>query len=307
MSDIITPSGLPTELLTITNGNTLIEVYNPDTGQNEKTKMSTIKSYVSVGSVVVDWSDLTTYSTQGELVVLDSMIFSATGETGNLDKDPTDPNNAIYWYQPEDKVYLLSSANKGKVLEGEMHTIHDRASANYAQNMLVSQQSINGIQKEFHIIHLDGSVVTGNTTLEALFGIGGDLNPYINIFAPDFAGTRTLIDMGGRVTEGQSGVGGHPDTLAIGTVHDDYGQRITGTVWGTRLSTGMIDVFDGVFGNSPTPDTVNGGSGAAPATQKLTFDSSTSISPNPAKTDDLRTAHAALVTGASYIVVVQVA
>jgi hypothetical protein len=43
---VITPSGLPTELTEITNGETLIEVYNPDTGQNEKTEVDTIKTYI---------------------------------------------------------------------------------------------------------------------------------------------------------------------------------------------------------------------------------------------------------------------
>lgn len=304
MSDIITPSGLPTELLTITNDNTLIEVYNPDTGQNEKTKVSTLANYVNVGSVVPGWSSLVTYSIQGTLVDLDGMIFSSTGEAGNLDKDPTDTNNALYWYQPEDKVSLLGFANRGKVIEGEMHDIHDRASANYAQNMLISQQNVNGTQKEFHLIHLDGSVVTGDTTLEALLGIGGDLNPYIDIFAPDFAGTRTLIDMGGHVVESQT-AGGSVNTM--GEIHDDVVQRITGhfeqqfvgnTTYPTTESGTM----------SPSPGSLTGEStGTGGSNTRWDFDSANSTSPNPAKTDDNRTAHAALVAGASYIVVVQVA
>jgi hypothetical protein len=54
---IITPSGLPTELTEITNGETLIEVYNPDTGQNEKTEIDTIKQYITdaiSGSTILD-------------------------------------------------------------------------------------------------------------------------------------------------------------------------------------------------------------------------------------------------------------
>ena len=307
MSDIITPSGLPIELLTITNDNTLIEVYNPDTGQNEKTKVSTLANYVNVGSVVTGWSDLVTYSTQGTLVDLDGMIFSSTGEAGNLDKDPTDTNNALYWYQPEDKVSLLGFANRGKVIEGEMHDIHDRASLNYAQNMLISQQNINGTQKEFHLIHLDGSVVTGDTTLEALFGIGGDLNPYIDIFAPDFAGTRTLIDMGEYITTPQS-FGGENDVMGdlqddrgqawqLGANEDDSGSR---DYWGVSAARDVRASRTGVS-NITVLDLSTTGQGSL---TKI-------IAKNDGTNGDIRQGLTnrpkELTAGASYIVVVQVA
>jgi hypothetical protein len=58
---IITPSGLPTELTEITNGETLIEVYNPDTGQNEKTEIDTISTYVHLTDSGVTIDDVMDY------------------------------------------------------------------------------------------------------------------------------------------------------------------------------------------------------------------------------------------------------
>lgn len=51
MADIVTPRDLPVELLSITNVNTLFEVYNPDTLVNEKVKISTLVTHISTAPV----------------------------------------------------------------------------------------------------------------------------------------------------------------------------------------------------------------------------------------------------------------
>lgn len=78
MAEIITPSGLPNELTEITNGRTLIEVYNPDTGQNEKTEIDTISTYVHLTDSGVTINEVIKASIEygkniGELYFLDSL------------------------------------------------------------------------------------------------------------------------------------------------------------------------------------------------------------------------------------------
>jgi hypothetical protein len=81
----ITPSGLPTELTEITNGETLIEVYNPDTGQNEKCKADTIAEFALINGVTT--SDMEDYAiTNNDLEVVDDDIPVFDGTTGKIVK-----------------------------------------------------------------------------------------------------------------------------------------------------------------------------------------------------------------------------
>lgn len=264
-------------------------VFNSDTG---------LQIISDNSGEIAKWDSGPVYGTAGTLVRLEGLTFSATGEALNQNKNPLDPNNGLFWYMPEDENDLLRYANRGNTLDGDMHTIHDRSSGNYAQTIKIGKKEVAGVQEEFHIIHLDGTVVTGNTTLENLLDVGGP-NEYIylDIFAPDNVGTRTLLDMSGHVTEAMSS-GGLVDTL--GEIHDDVMQRITGKT-GIRRGSGAPQ--DGVFtfGSVFASDLDTGGGQYT----ELLFDSANSISPNTAKTDDDRTAHAALVVGASYIVIMQ--
>lgn len=253
---------------------------------------------------IAKWDAGPVYSIKGTLVRLEGLTFAATGEALNQNKNPLDPNNGLFWYMPDDETDLLRDANRGTIRRGAMHTIHDRTSGNYATSIKVGKKKINGVQQNFFVLHLDGSTVTGNTTLENLLDVGGG-NEYIYLdeFAPDNLGTRTLVDMGGRVTEAQSGVGGHPDTLAIANVHDDYGQRITGLFSNSTHGVSRNNASTGVFSEVNTY--INSVTFASNSGGDLAFDNADSIAPNIAKTDDVRTAHAAMVEGISYIIIMQ--
>lgn len=165
------------------------------------------------------WDSGTVYSVAGTLSRREGLTFAATGEALNQNKDPLDPNNSLFWYMPEDENDLLRYANRGTVIDGDMHTIHDRSSGNYSVNLKIGKKKIAGTQQEFHIIHLDGTVVTGNTTLENLLDVGGaNEYKYLDLFAPDVVGTRTLLEMGEYLKAPQS-VSGENDTL--GELQDD--------------------------------------------------------------------------------------
>ena len=163
---------------------------------------------------VPQWGSGSVYNVAGIIVRKEGITASATGEPLNQNKDPLDPVNAEFWYIPDDENDLLRDANRGTVRPGGMHTIHNRASSNYQQNMRIGKKRFSAGQKEFHIIHLDGTQVTGNATLLSLLGVGtSDEYAYLDQFAPSDMGTRTLIDMGDYVPTPQSS-GGDADTLA---------------------------------------------------------------------------------------------
>lgn len=250
------------------------------------------------------WDSGPVYSVAGTLARLEGITASATGEPLNQNKTPLLPINSQFWYLPKDEKELIRIANQGLVVGGEMSVIHDRADAQYQQNLLIGKRAIGGTIYNLSLIHLDGTVVTGNTTLENLFGIGGDVNPYIDIFAPDVVGTRALIDMGGHVIESMTS-GGVVDTM--GAIHDDYMQRITGSILSVEANgRGTLSGASGAF--TPT-NLLTGISANASGSMygQVNYNNASSIFPNPAKTNDDRTAHAAIVAGISYIVVMTAA
>ena len=247
-----------------------------------------------------DDTEAVAYEVVGVLVEQYGDHYTSTGKAGNLGKDPVDPVNIAYWFPSDGAKLLEKIAKKGRSERGDMHPINDRAGTEYAQNILIDKIKKGSITYNEFMVKLDGTVVTGNTTLEDIFDIGGaNEYPYIDIYAPEELGTRTLIDMGGRVTEDMTS-GGVVDVM--GFVHDDYMQRITGSAdtTGSGNSTGAT-ADSGALKHSLSG--VKSGAALAANNKILEFDSTNSISPNPAKTNDDRTAHAALVTGISYIVV----
>lgn len=246
------------------------------------------------------WDTGPVYSVAGTLVRLEGLTFAATGQASNQNKNPLDPNNALFWYMPEDENDLLKYANRGTIINGDLHTIHDRSSGNYVVNFKIGKKKINSVQQEFHIIHLDGTQVTGNTTLENLLDVGG-ANEYIylDLIAPDVVGTRTLLDMGGRTLRSQS-VSGKADTL--GELQEDAMQKITGDYSEAFLRHATFTTT-GVF-NAPSFGAQAPAIGSGAGTT-LEFDSSNSVSPNTAKTDDDETRMANMVVGSSYIVIMQ--
>lgn len=250
-------------------------------------------------SGVSDWLVGTSYSA-GDIVMYLGFQFVSYLVAANIGNTPiTNPDK---WYKIPTPEKLLDEYFGG-LPEQDLSPISDRAGTDYQQNIAYGEYRLGGNGDAFYDffrVHLDGTQVTGDATLVAIFDVGG-ANEYFNIdlIAPDVLGTRTLIDMGGRVIECQTGASGFVPSM--GNIHDDYMQKITGDTGiensGSAANSGcMVDV-------SPAKTAVVFATTGSVTT--LGFDNSQSTSPNVAKTNDDRTAHAALVSGAAYVVVMQ--
>lgn len=217
-----------------------------------------------------EWDVGTTYSTLGELVMWKGFQFVAYNVTANLAKDPL--LSPDFWYKIPKPDVLMDDYFSAKSNSGGMNPIADRAGGTYRQNIAFGRYRLGGNGDDFYNffrVALDGTQVTGNATLEAIFDVGGG-NEYFNLdlIAPDVAGTRTLIDMGERIATPQSS-SGENDT--IGEVLDDRFQghrhekntdgideRSILNIGGSFAGAGAFDIT--VYGDTgdPTTDGTNG-------------------------------------------------
>lgn len=167
-----------------------------------------------------EWDAGTTYVAAGELVTWKGFQFVAFNLTGNLNKDPL--LNTDFWHMVPKPYDLLTLFNSGRILPAGMSAMMDRAGGDYQQNIAFGRYRLGGNGDAFYNFYrvaLDGTQVTGDGTLEAIFDPGGSNEyPYIDIFAPDVVGTRTLLDLGEYVPTPQS-ASGENDTL--GEIQDD--------------------------------------------------------------------------------------
>lgn len=162
-------------------------------------------------SGISEWNSATLYSTH-QLVMYKGLQFYAHNITGNLAKPPIE--NPNYWYYAGSPEKLIEQYFNAEPLTGGMHDISDRSHANYKQSALVGKYRIGGkggAFYNFYRVALDGTQITGNANLESIF------NGYFKIdkYAPDVAGTRTLIDMASRHIAPQSNGGDNPTTGAL--------------------------------------------------------------------------------------------
>ncbi len=261
----------------------------------------------TVGSATVDeWVSGTNYAADGlELVTWKGYQFLNYSDAGNLGNNPL--LSPDVWMKIPKSDTLLDYHFSGESITGGLSTIADRSDGKYRQNTDYGRYRLGANGDYFALfsrVALDGSVVTGVPALNDDIFKEGTADEYWNldIIAEDILGTRTLIDMGGRVTEDQTS-GGVVDTM--GEVHDDVMMRITGDL-SPLVSNALFTTIDGVLSGTtgPIAGAVQGIGGTF--NYSLNFDSANSVSPNAAKTDDDRTAHAALVTGISYIIVMNV-
>ena len=265
----------------------------------EMTEKRVTDSTVPANSVA-EWVVTTTYAADGlELVTWKGYQFLNYSDAANLGNDPL--LNPDVWMKIPKSDTLLDYHFSGESITGGLSTIADRSDGKYRQYTDYGRYRLGGNGDDFALfsrVALDGTVITGVVALNDDIFKEGTADEYWNLdlIAPAVLGTRTLIDMGGRVTEDMTS-GGVVDTM--GAVHDDYMQRITGAFRGTSLNAPS-----GAFSAGAT--TAGVVTGATVTSANVDFDSSNSVSPNTAKTNDDRTAHAALVTGISYIIVMNV-
>ncbi len=173
------------------------------------------------GGSVSEWDSGTTYSTLEVMVTWKGFQFVTFNNTGNINKDPL--LNPDFWYpipKPDELLMLFAG---GHVIPGGMSDMVDRAGGNFRQNIAFGRYRLGGNGDDFYNffrVTLDGTVVTGNAHLnDDIFKVGtGTEYPFVDIFAEDVVGTRTLLDMGEYVSAAQSD-SGENDTL--GEIQDD--------------------------------------------------------------------------------------
>lgn len=223
---------------------------------------------------VDDWDVAESGYVVGDLVMQNGyqyVLYYATGATGN---EPGTLAGKPYWKKVPRLDLLMDHEDNGEPVPMGLHPMSDRAGAKFNQNIEYGRYRVggNGGQfKQFYAVHLDGTQVTGDATLEAIFDPGGaDEYWNIDMIAPEELGTRTLLDLGDYVPVPQSS-GGDADT--VGELVEDQMQQITGQFASIRF-TGDSGTDTGAFSES----TIASGVLAAGGSDRtlVTFDSADS-------------------------------
>lgn len=236
-----------------------------------------------------DPSEAVLYETKGFIIDRFGTHYSSSGKTGNSGKDPANPQSDTWWIPSEGWDNYKKFASKGESIPGGMHPWTDFSSGNYQQNIKLDEIIRGGVTYDVHGVILDGTQVTLDATLEAIFDPGGAKEyPWIDEFAPDNLGTRTLIDMRGRSTRAMTAGGGVAATLAE-VQEDEFQGHWHETVNKTAVVTGGA------------ADAIVLGSGA---TTEITVDDAVTDTVNGTPRTGLETRVKALVRGVDYIIVI---
>ena len=216
-----------------------------------------------------DVAEAVDYEDAGFIVERFGQHYAASGKASNTGKDPADPQSDTWWIPSEGWNNYKKFASKGESIPGGMHPWTDFSSGDYQQNIKLDEIVRGGVTYDVFGVILDGTQVTGDGTLEAIFDPGGAKEyPWIDEFAPDNVGTRTLVDMRGRVNAAMTAGGGEFPTLAEikedqmqGHWHETYSLNTGGS--GERLSSDASALSVGNINFLPqaresTTDTVNG-------------------------------------------------
>jgi len=173
-------------------------------------------------SNVSEYDNTTTYAQDNHVMYLGVQFVSMI--SSNLGNNPMD--NPDKWLPCLDRDDVFVKFRNGETILGGIEALHDYRDSGYRQLFEWGKYNFGGDSgRDFQAtgLHLDGTVVTGNTTLENLLDVGG-ANEYhlLDIIAPDVAGTRTLLDTRGRAPRIVDAGGG--DTSNVGVVQEDQFQ-----------------------------------------------------------------------------------
>ncbi len=243
-------------------------------------------------SNIVAWrsTEASDYDSAGVIVERGLRHWVSTGKSGNSNKDPMNQTNSEYWFKSPGIDRLIDMALNGSN-EMCMHSTLDRAGTEYEQLLKIDEATIEGTAYEFWRIALDGSTVTGVTALVNALDVGGaNQHPFIDVYAPDAAGTRTLIDTGEHANVAQSD-SGESDTL--GEVQADRGQGHLHDMQIAATTTGGV-----LYGVATFDYTAGSGIGPSGGTATTMNDNGTDGTPRTGST----TRGKQLVNGAAYII-----
>ena len=241
-----------------------------------------------------DTAESTDYEDAGFIVERFGTHYAASGKSGNSGKDPADPQSDTWWIPSKGWDRFKDMASEGACIPGGMHPWTDFSSGDYQQSIKLDEIIRGGVTYDIFGVILDGTQLTGDATLEAIFDPGGgDEYPWIDEFAPDDGGTRTLIDMRGRSTRAMTDAGGVADTLA--EVQEDRFQ-------GHRMSVLNANELVGSGGGDNNQSAATGG---ATWSQEPTTGDPVTDGTNGTPRTGLETRIKALVRGVDYIIVMK--
>jgi hypothetical protein len=190
---------------------------------------------------VSEWSNSATYSQDDHVIYLGiqyvSMVNSNTG------KNPFD--NPKEWLSCFNRENALVKWRNGEDVKGGFEALHDFRSANYRQLFKFGKYNIGGDSgRNFQItaLHLDGTVVTGNSTLVSLLDVGGP-NEYhlLDVIAPEVTGIRTLLDTRGRVARNVDSLSGNTEDVGASQEDAFQGHRHNADTSGTSAGGAIRD------------------------------------------------------------------
>jgi hypothetical protein len=245
---------------------------------------------------VSEWASGTVYSIDDIVMYLGLQFVAMVASTGSIPLDNPDK-----WLPCFERNEAVINWKRGRAIEGGMDTLDNFRDAGYRQNFAWGKYNVGGFSGaggagrdyEAFGVHLDGTQITGNATLEAIFDVGGG-NEYhlLDVVAPDVVGVRTLLDARGAAAAVVDAIAG--DRANVGVFQDDAAQRVTGS-FEARLHKSnlgpLLDQHTGVFSRGPGtqlliyPDSTS----STTTFDDTDFDNADSTSPNPSKTDDAET------------------
>jgi hypothetical protein len=160
-----------------------------------------------------EYINTTTYDIDDEVMYLGEQFVSlATANTGN---NPLD--NPDKWMPCLSRTNIIKLWQDGVLQDGGLGAVHNNRDANYRTSFKLGKYNFGGSSgRNFQAygVHLDGAVVTGDTTLEAVLKVGltGEYH-FLDIIAPDVAGTRSLVDIRKRVERVGDATGGVTENI----------------------------------------------------------------------------------------------
>lgn len=162
------------------------------------------------------WSNSTTYAQDDHVMYLGLQFVSmVAANTGN---NPID--NPAKWLPCFERNEAIMRWRNGEPLSGGFEKLHNHRDAGYRQFFKWGKYNFGGdAGRNFQAtgVHLDGTQITGNATLVALFDVGGaDEYHLLDVIAPEVLGTRTLMDAKGRVARSVDASGGVTGVVGAG-------------------------------------------------------------------------------------------
>jgi hypothetical protein len=196
-----------------------------DTDESE-TASDILKSVERMSGVqnenVSEWANGTTYGQDAHVMYLGVQFVSmVAANTGNIPM-----NYPAKWMPCFNRDDAMVKWRNGEDIKGGFENVHNHRNAAYRQVFQWGKYNFGGdAGRNFQAtgVHLDGTVVTGNAPLIALFDVGG-VNQYhlLDVIAPDVVGVRTLMDSRGRVARIGDATAGV--TAVVGAVQSDQMQ-----------------------------------------------------------------------------------